>query len=85
MKRCLIFAAGTFYGLRQAPAPGDLVIAADAGYRACREAGCRLYLPPLSLCGDNSAMIGAQGYYEYLAGHTAAMDLNAYATRDLSE
>lgn len=30
-------------------------------------------------------MIGAQGYYEYLAGHTAAMDLNAYATRDLSE
>ena len=26
-------------------------------------------------------MIGAQGYYEYLAGHTAGMDLNAYATR----
>lgn len=26
-------------------------------------------------------MIGAQGYYEYLAGHTAGMELNAYATR----
>ena len=52
--------------------------------RACREAGCRLYLPPLALCGDNGAMIGAQGYYEYLAGNTAGMDLNAYATRDIS-
>ena len=53
--------------------------------RACREAGCRLYLPPLRLCGDNGAMIAAQGYYEYLAGHTAGMDLNACATKDLSE
>ena len=53
--------------------------------RRCREAGYKLYLPPLRLCGDNGAMIGAQGYYEYLAGHTAGMDLNAYATRDISE
>ena len=53
--------------------------------RACREAGVQLYLPPLRLCGDNGAMIAAQGYYEYLAGHTAGMELNAYATRDLSE
>ena len=52
--------------------------------RCCREAGYKLYLPPLRLCGDNGAMIGAQGYYEYLAGHTAGMDLNAYATRDIS-
>ena len=49
--------------------------------RACDQAGVRLYLPPLRLCGDNGAMIGAQGYYEYLAGHTADMSLNAYATR----
>ena len=53
--------------------------------RACEEAGIRLYLPPLKLCGDNGAMIGAQGYYEYLAGHTAGMDLNAYATRDIAD
>ena len=51
--------------------------------RACAAEGCKLYLPPLRLCGDNGAMIGAQGYYEYLAGHTAGMDLNAYATRDI--
>lgn len=53
--------------------------------RACDQAGIRLYLPPLKLCGDNGAMIGAQGYYEYLAGHTARMDLNAYATRDIAD
>ncbi|MGM9662527.1 MAG: tRNA (adenosine(37)-N6)-threonylcarbamoyltransferase complex transferase subunit TsaD [Oscillospiraceae bacterium] len=52
--------------------------------RACAAEGVRLYLPPLRLCGDNGAMIGAQGYYEYLAGHTADMSLNAYATREIS-
>lgn len=51
--------------------------------RACRENGCRLWLPELALCGDNAAMIGCQGYYEFLAGHTAGMELNAYATRDV--
>jgi N6-L-threonylcarbamoyladenine synthase len=50
---------------------------------ACRRAGCQLYVPPLKLCGDNGAMIGAQAYYEYLAGNTAGMDLNAYATREI--
>ena len=38
MKRCFIFAAGTFCGLRERPGdPGDLVIAADAGFRICRK------------------------------------------------
>jgi len=43
----------------------------------------KLYLPPLSLCGDNAAMIGSQGYYEYLAGNIADMNLNAYATKSI--
>ena len=51
---------------------------------ACAAAGDRLYLPPLRLCGDNGAMIGSQGYYEYLAGTRAGADLNAYANRDIS-
>ena len=42
-----------------------------------------LYLPPLSLCGDNAAMIGAQAYYEYLSGNVADMNLNAYATKSI--
>lgn len=50
---------------------------------ACKKAGCELYVPPLKLCGDNGAMIGAQGYYEYLAGHVADSSLNAYATMEL--
>ena len=51
---------------------------------ACAAAGDRLYLPPLKLCGDNSAMIGSQGYYEYLAGARAGTDLNGHANWDIS-
>ena len=39
MKRCFIYAAGSFFGLREMPRPGDLQIAADAGLRLCRELG----------------------------------------------
>ena len=45
--------------------------------------GAKLYLPPLKLCGDNAAMIGAQAYYEYLDGAKAPLDLNAYATKNV--
>ena len=51
--------------------------------REAQKAGKKLYIPPLRLCGDNGAMIGAQGYYEYLAGTRAGTDLNAYATMEL--
>ncbi len=51
--------------------------------REAQKAGVSLYIPPLRLCGDNAAMIGAQGYYEYLAGTRAGTELNAYATREL--
>ena len=51
--------------------------------RSAQEIGAEVYLPPLKLCGDNAAMIGAQGYYEYLAGNTAGMELNAYATKSI--
>lgn len=39
MKRCFIYAAGSFFGLRERPRPGDLQIAADAGLRLCRQLG----------------------------------------------
>lgn len=48
-----------------------------------REKNVEVYLPPLHLCGDNAAMIGAQAYYEFLAGNTADMSLNAYATKSI--
>ena len=50
---------------------------------ASARAGRKLYVPPLKLCGDNGAMIGAQSYYEYLAGTRAGSDLNAYATMEI--
>lgn len=50
---------------------------------AAEKAGAQVFMPPLSLCGDNGAMIGAQAYYEYLAGNTADMGLNAYATKSI--
>ena len=50
---------------------------------AAEKLGAQVYMPPLSLCGDNAAMIGAQAYYEYLAGNTADMSLNAYATKSI--
>ena len=52
--------------------------------RAADEAGAALFIPPLRLCGDNGAMVGAQAYYEFLAGNTAGSDLNAYASMELS-
>lgn len=51
--------------------------------RETSKRGYELFVPPLRLCGDNGAMIGAQGYYEYLAGVRAGSDLNAYATMEL--
>ncbi len=51
---------------------------------ACQESGDRLFLPELKYCGDNAAMIGCQGYYEWKAGRTAGLELNAYATRDIA-
>ena len=50
---------------------------------AAEKLGAEVYMPPLSLCGDNAAMIGSQAYYEYLAGNIADMRLNAYATKSI--
>lgn len=63
-------------------------VAANKRIRADFEAACerevlRLFVPPLKLCGDNAAMIGCQGYYEYMSGARAGQELNAYATMDI--
>ena len=50
---------------------------------AAEKLGATVYMPPLKLCGDNGAMIGAQAYYEYQAGNIADMSLNAYATKSI--
>ncbi|MCL1807474.1 MAG: tRNA (adenosine(37)-N6)-threonylcarbamoyltransferase complex transferase subunit TsaD [Oscillospiraceae bacterium] len=51
-----------------------------AGLRS--QLGDRIHIPPVYLCGDNAAMIAAQGYYEFQAGARAPLSQNAYATFD---
>ena len=52
MRRCFVFSAGGFYGLRERPRSGDFLIAADAGYLLCRKIG----LSPDLLIGDFDSM-----------------------------
>ena len=51
----------------------------------CKEKGWQLYMPELSLCGDNAAMVGAQAYYEFKNGNIAGLELNAFATMPINE
>ena len=51
----------------------------------CADKGIALYMPELRYCGDNAAMIAAQGYFEFLAGHTADETLNACANMPIDE
>ena len=73
-------------GLRKLAVAGG--VAANSRIRrdilaAAEKLDAKVYMPPLSLCGDNAAMIGSQAYYEYLAGNLADMQLNAYATKSI--
>lgn len=59
-------------------------VAANSHLRArlqetCRARGARFVVPPLSLCGDNGAMVAMAGYFAYRAGCRAGTDLNASA------
>ncbi len=65
-------------------------VAANSGIRvamqkACEEQDAVLYLPPLCYCGDNAAMIAAQGYYESLNAKFADSSLNATASLPITE
>lgn len=49
----------------------------------CMRRGARLYMPSLSLCGDNAAMVAMAGYFEYLKGNFADTYLNASANDEI--
>ncbi|MBO5898076.1 MAG: tRNA (adenosine(37)-N6)-threonylcarbamoyltransferase complex transferase subunit TsaD [Clostridia bacterium] len=48
--------------------------------RLCEARGVKLVAPPISLCGDNGAMVAAAGYFEHQAGHLSDTSLNASAS-----
>ena len=75
---------------RQYPEIGRLAIAGGVAANShlrrevglfCKKYGIELFMPELRYCGDNGAMIAAAGYFEYLHGTPANLDLNAEASR----
>lgn len=78
-----LFLAAHHLGVKQLAVCGG--VAANSRLREllaafAKDQGCCLYLPPLSLCGDNAAMVGSAAYYEFLQQNIAKSDLNARAT-----
>ena len=75
------------FGYKKAALAGG--VAANSGLREilekrCAENDIELFVPPVSLCGDNAAMIGSQAYYEYCEdGVKADLSLNAVASMPL--
>lgn len=49
----------------------------------CDSRSLKLYMPELKYCGDNAAMVGSQGYYEFLSGNIAKLSLNAFSNKPI--
>ena len=76
------------YGFKKLAIAGG--VASNSALRAamqetCEKAGVDFYHPSPVLCTDNAAMIGAAGYYEYLAGNFSDLSLNAIPSLKLGE
>ena len=59
-------------------------VAANQGLRAAvthdaAEAGIRVHIPAIELCGDNAAMMASVGYHRLKAGERSGMDDDVYS------
>ena len=50
-----------------------------------KKEGIKVYYPPIKLCTDNAAMIGAAAYYDYKKGMLADLTLNAVPSLKLGQ
>lgn len=80
------YRAAKTYGVKQVIIAGG--VAANKGLRSAlankfKDESMTLSIPPLWLCTDNAAMIGAAGMIAYQQGHRAGWDLNANPGLDL--
>ncbi|MGG0670875.1 tRNA (adenosine(37)-N6)-threonylcarbamoyltransferase complex transferase subunit TsaD [Lederbergia citrisecunda] len=71
--------AAKVYGVKQVIAAGG--VAANKGLRASLDAvfekeGLPFYVPPISLCTDNAAMIAAAGTSMFVSGKRGTMEMN---------
>jgi len=57
----------------------------EALEKLCGDLNIKLYIPDKKYCGDNAAMIAAQGFYEFKAGNTAGLNQNAFASAEWSK
>ncbi len=83
-----LFAAAAHTGAKTVALAGG--VAANALLRQmietrARENGLAAVLAEIRYTGDNAAMIAAQGFFEYQAGHVAGPALNATATMPMDE
>lgn len=63
-------------------------VAANSGIRdvftkKAIENDIELYIPTITLCTDNAAMIGSAGYYSYISGNKSMLDLKVDANLSL--